>query len=112
MQMGTCHLGMPLLQCAVARRGTVAGMIRFRNPLEAPWRRATFHISNDGGCGATFVATLNLRTVKRRRPRCYAAFSPRMPAPPYTNDASPHDGRLTRWPCSAGHHPTRMGSQR
>jgi hypothetical protein len=112
MQMGTCLLRMPSLQCAVACRGTVVGMIRFRNPLEAPWRWTTFHTPNDVGRGATIVSTLNLRTVKRRLPRRYAAFSPRMPTPPYMNDASPHDGRVTRRPCSAGHHATRMGSQR
>jgi ADP-heptose:LPS heptosyltransferase len=57
-----------------SRSGVVARIVRYPNPMSAPWRQASLDIVRDAGLGDVILCTPALRELKRLNPTCHIRF--------------------------------------
>jgi ADP-heptose:LPS heptosyltransferase len=88
---------MSLLRPVAPRSGPLARILRYPNPLEAPWRRPLLEASRAAAIGDVLMCTPALREVKRQNPRCRIHFYTDYPGLvrglPYIDEVRPFQER-------------------
>jgi ADP-heptose:LPS heptosyltransferase len=86
-----------LLRGIGPRSGCMARVLRYPNPLAAPWRRQVLDVVAHGGIGDIIMCTPALRELKRRNPRCrvrfYSKFGSLVRGLPYIDEELPYEAR-------------------